>query len=103
MTLTVTDNGGLPGSTTQSVTVSQTSGGLTLTAHGYKVKGLQKADLAWSGSTSVDIYRDGVKIAPATPGSSYPDHIDRKGAGAYVYRVCNTGTTTCSPEVTVTF
>jgi thermitase len=76
---------------------------LTLTARGYKVKGLQKADLAWSGATSaVDIFRDDAEIATAS-GSSYTDDINRKGGGAYVYKVCETGTTVCSSPVTVTF
>jgi PKD repeat protein len=103
VTLQVTDDDGAIGSTSQSVTVSQTTGGLTLTARGYKVKGLQKADLAWSGATSaVDIFRDDAEIATAS-GSSYTDDINRKGGGAYVYKVCETGTTVCSSPVTVTF
>jgi V8-like Glu-specific endopeptidase len=105
VTLTVVDNGGISGSATKSVTVSATPppAGITLTASGYKVKGLQKAELRWSGTaSSVDIFRDSAKIV-TTSGSVYTDNIDRKGAGRYVYRVCNAGTSVCSPDVTVTF
>jgi len=105
--LTVTDDDGATGSTSQSVTVSSdtTTPGITLTASGYKVKGLQKADLLWSGATStnVDIYRDGAVIATTSNDGAYTDNIDRRGGGSYTYRVCESGTSTCSSVVTVTF
>ena len=49
-------------------------------ARGYKVHGLQRVDLFWSGpsSSNIDIYRNGVLIAtvPNIPGF-YTDHIGR--------------------------
>lgn len=77
---------------------------IVLTATGYKVKGLQKAQLSWNGSTAVnvDIYRDGSKIATTANDGSYTDQIDKKGKGSYTYQVCEEGTTTCSNDTMVT-
>jgi Tol biopolymer transport system component len=102
--LTVADNGGASAADSKSITVGSTV--ISLTAGGYKVKGLQKVDLSWSGSgaASFDVYRDG-SLLPASPiqGKSYTDNIDRKGSGTYRYRVCEARTSTCSNTVTVTF
>jgi V8-like Glu-specific endopeptidase len=103
VTLQVTDDDGASGTTSQSITVGQAPTGITLTARGYKVRGLQKADLAWSGTTAaVDIFRDDVEIGTAS-GSSYTDNINQKGGGSYVYKVCETNTSVCSAPVTVAF
>jgi PKD repeat protein len=104
VTLTVTDDEGATGSDAQNVTVSGSSS-FTLTASGYKVRGLQKADLTWSGATStnIDVYRDGVLIATTANDGEYTDNIDKKGSGSYVYQVCEAGTSTCSNTATVTF
>jgi hypothetical protein len=62
VSLTVTDNEGATGSKSENVSVSSgATGGITLSTTGYKVRGLQKADLTWSGATSanVDVRRDG--------------------------------------------
>jgi PKD repeat protein len=103
--LTVTDNGGASDDDTQGVTVSQGSGGLTLAANGYKVKGVHHADLAWSGAGSpeVDVYRDSAPIGTTANDGAYTDNIGQKGGGSYTYQVCESGTATCSNEVTVTF
>jgi PKD repeat protein len=96
--LTVTDNGGATATDSKPVTL------IGLTARGYKVKGLQKVDLSWSGSRaeSFDVYRDGVRIA-TVPATAYTDNLNRKGSGAYRYKVCEAETSTCSDQVTVTF
>lgn len=76
---------------------------LSLQANGYKVKGMQQADLDWTGASSVDIYRNGGRIASAVSGSGYTDAIGSKGGGTWQYRVCVAGTTSdCSNIVTVT-
>ncbi len=105
VTLTVTDDDGATGSTSKSVTVSDPSAGITLTATGYKVKGRQHADLEWSGATStnVDIYRNGSKIVTTANDGFDTDNIGKVGGGSYIYKVCEAGTTTCSSEATVTF
>jgi serine protease len=106
VTLTVTDTGSQTGSTSSSVAVtSGGGGGITLSAAGYKVKGSQTVDLTWSGAagTSVDVYRDGVRVTTTANDGAHTDPINRKGGGSYVYRVCEAGTSTCSGNVTVTF
>ena len=92
--------------------------GITLEVSPYKVKGLHKADLSWSGTTStsthVDVVRDGSTVAEKVADSgSYTDHIDNKGGGSYTYKVCEAssdeagtdeaGTQICSEEVTASF
>lgn len=101
--LTVTDDDGATGSDSQDVTVSD--GSISLTATGYKVRGLQKADLEWSGATStnVDVYRDGAVIVTTENDGFHTDNIDQRGGGSYTYQVCEAGTATCSNEATVTF
>jgi PKD repeat protein len=105
VTLTVTDSAGATSAISHVVAVSDASGGITLTATGYKVKGRQKADLEWSGTSGdIDIYRDGSLIKASVSGNSYTDNIDRAGGGSYTYQVCETGSgSPCSNEATVTF
>ena len=106
VTLTVTDTGGQTGSSASAVAVTSSSGGgISLTASGYKVKGQQRVDLSWSGAsaTSVDVYRDGARVATTANDGAYTDAINQKGGGSYVYRVCDAGTTTCSNDATVIF
>jgi serine protease len=86
------------------------AGGLSLSVAGYKVKGIQHADLAWSGATTstVTIARDGAVIAtvPNSPvsGGAYTDNIGSKGAGTHTYQVCEGAAGgSCSNVVIVTF
>jgi subtilisin family serine protease len=105
--LTVTDDDGAQGSTSQSVTVSATGdgGGITLKATGYKVKGLKHADLAWTGATSthVDIYRDGSTFTTQPNNGAYTHSTNERGGGSHTYRVCEADTSTCSPDITVNY
>lgn len=100
VSLIVTDDDGATDTTNQDVTVSS-GGGITLTATGYRVRGLQKADLELSGATSanVDIYRDGVLLTTTPNDGFYTDNIDQRGGGSCTYQVCEEGTSTCSNEV----
>jgi len=102
--LTVADNQGALGTTTQSVTVSGDSD-IVLSARGYKVRGLQKARLDWFGTAAerVDVYRDNVRITTAANSGSYIDNIDQRGRGTYIYVICEAGTGTCSNEAAVVF
>jgi serine protease len=106
VTLTVADNAGATAARSQSVTVTApSSGGITLSARGYKVQGNQRVDLEWSGanSTNVDIFRNNAKTITVANSGQYTDNINKKGGGSYTYRVCEAGTSTCSNAVTVTF
>ena len=83
------------------------SGDLSLTASGYKVKGVQHARLTWDGiiGSHVDIYRNGSVIdSPSSTSSPYEDRIGKKGGGSYTYKVCEAGfSSDCSPVVSVNF
>lgn len=106
VSLTVTDDDGATDAWSENVTVTEpSSGGFTLTATGYKFRGLQKADLLWDGANTanVDVYRDGGLIATTANDGFYTDNIDLRGGGSYTYQVCEAGTTTCSNTSTVTF
>jgi subtilisin family serine protease len=80
---------------------------ISLTAAGYKLKGLQKADLQWSGATSsfVDIRRNGSVVSGPNESNdgSYTDLINKNGGGSYTYKVCEAGTAICSNEAAVSF
>jgi PKD repeat protein len=98
VTLTVTDNSGASAAASQTVTL------IALTARGYKVKGLEKVDLSWSGPSgaSFDVYRNGTKTA-TVQASAYTDSLNAKGVGTYAYRVCAPAASVCSNQVTVSF
>jgi PKD repeat protein len=102
VSLTVADDDGATGNTSQSVTVSS-GGGFTLSVSSYKVKGVKYADLTWSGATSVnvDVYRDGSAIATTANDGLYTDGPLGKGGGSNTFKVCEAGTNTCSNTVTV--
>jgi PKD repeat protein len=104
VTLTVTDGGGLSNSTSRTVTVSSSSV-ISLSVVGYKVQGAKRADLTWSGanSTSVDIYRDNVKIITTGNDGFHTDITNQRGGGSFTYKVCEAGSSTCSASVTVTY
>ena len=82
----------------------------TLSVRGYKVRGIRRADLSWSGAATqtVDIYRTSgtttTKIASGTTNDgAYTDPIGGKGSGTFTYKVCNLNTQTCSNDSSVVF
>jgi PKD repeat protein len=112
VTLTVTDTEDFEDSDTKPVTVSADDGevtGIELSVQGYKDRGLNKANLSWSGAVSdlVDIFRDNFESPIANVANTepyeYTDDIPTRGGGSYTYRVCEAGTRTCSADVTITF
>ena len=72
-------------------------------------QGRTGADLYWSGlrpGTAVDVFRNGLKVAPLAGESgftysSYPDRFGRGARGAYTWQVCLTGTASCSNRVSL--
>jgi len=95
------------GSSAYSNTASATTlAGLNLTGTGYKVKGVQTVDLAWSGSSATffDIYRDGILLVSGVSGSAHTDNIGLKGSGSYEYQVCEAGSSiNCSNIIQIVF
>ena len=71
---------------------------ITLEASKRVAKNGTFVDLTWTGSTSVDVFRNGSRITSVS-GTSYTDKL--RSSGSYTYEVCTTGTTTCSNQVTV--
>jgi hypothetical protein len=105
-TASTDSSGALAGSEPVTVTDPLSDGTpISLTARGYKVKGVQHADLPWSGAstTSVDVFRNGAKVATTANDGTHTDNIGVKGGGSYTYKLCDAGTTTCSDTITVTF
>jgi hypothetical protein len=75
---------------------------LGLSAGGYKTKGVQHIDLSWSGSTSVQLYRNNTLLGTVN-GNSFVDNTGNKGGGTYTHKVCDVVTGSCSNTTTTTF
>jgi subtilisin family serine protease len=105
VTLTVTDAAGLTATAQRSANPANPPAAISLTTRGYKVKGLQRVDLSWSGatSTSVDVFRSGARIVTTANDGAHTDNVNRKGSATYTYKVCEAGTTRCSNQTTVVF
>jgi hypothetical protein len=78
---------------------------IRLTAHGYKVNGIDTVDLFWRGATSanIHIFRNGVLIRTVPNIGQFTDSTGRRGRDRFTYTVCEPGTQDCSNHVTVTF
>ena len=68
-------------------------------------QGKQDCRPAWDGATTtnVDVFRNGALIATTADDGFHTDAFGGKGGGTFMYKVCEAGTTTCSPEVTASF
>jgi hypothetical protein len=102
-----TDSGALKGVATISITITSLSPptGITLTTRGYKVKGVRRVDLTWSGATSaeMDVYLDSSPVVTTGNDGAYTHVLSGKGSGSFTFKVCEAGTTTCSNTSTVVF
>ena len=104
--LTVADHEGATAIKGKTVSVvEEPAPGFNLAATGRKARGLQKADLAWTGadSSNVDVYRNGARIVTTPNDGFHTDNIDLRGPGTYVYQVCEEKASICSNESTVIF
>jgi hypothetical protein len=66
---------------------------------------MEFVDLYWNGAsaTTLDVYRNGVKVLNTPNDGAETDPLNRKGAGTFNYVVCEPGTTICSNTATVVF
>ena len=91
-----------PSTTTPTSTIT-----LTVTTGTYDDGTKSKAVLKWSGATgsNVDVYRNGALADTTGNDGSWTDKAGVKLPAGTVrsYKVCRTGTTTCSPTRSVTF
>lgn len=76
---------------------------ITLSIARQVTKTQNTAKLSWSGATTstVDIYRNTVRLLTTANDGQYNDA--RLPKGSFTYKVCNASTTICSPDVTVVF
>jgi hypothetical protein len=90
---------------TPTSTPTPTPGGISLTANGYKVKGVDTVDLFWNNaiSANVDIYRNNVLIGTVPNTGSYTDNTGQRGSATFTYKVCEATTQGCSIQVIVIF
>jgi subtilisin family serine protease len=102
--LTVTDDAGATGSTSEVVTVD--AGGsvdtiAVLATLGAKVRAMTPVTLTWTdpAGTSWTVARDGQALATVTEGR-FSESL--RGGGTVTYRVCRTGSSICG-EVQVTY
>ena len=95
-----------PRQQTLRVDVNGNSPSFTLSGFGYKVKGVQHANLSWSGTDlagNVVIQRNGVPVVTTLDDGAHVDNIGKKGGGSYQYKICESGTSNCSNIITIIF
>jgi hypothetical protein len=90
---------------TPTATATATPGPIMLRGQGKKVGGINTSRLKWRGATSanVDVYRNGNVIATTPNDGLYDDSTGTTGQATFMYKVCESGTQTCSNTVTVNF
>jgi hypothetical protein len=78
---------------------------ITLAVSTRTTKKARLVELGWTGATSssVDVYRNGVRITTVSNTGGYTDQFGLRSRGTYRYKVCAAGTQTCSNEATISF
>lgn len=110
VTLTAQDDKGVSASVSQLVTVSAPTTApppptASIVLSGALRTGRQtRVDLAWTGApgSSIDVYRNDVRTTSTANDGAYTDNPGKR-PGTFRYRVCTTGTTTCSNTMTISF
>jgi len=104
VTTSVTDSFGNTSTDSISVTVGTVVSDIELSATSSIRRDRVTVSLTWSGATGarVDVYRDGTLLRATRNNGTFNDRVIGLG-GASTYQVCETGSTVCSNEVTVTY
>ena len=105
VSLTVTDDDGATATTSQDVSVTAPPPPvITLQVATRQVKTNRFADLSWRGanSTNVDVYRNAAAVTTTANDGAYTDKPPKTVTSA-TYKVCESGTSTCSNVVNVTW
>jgi hypothetical protein len=98
--LTVTDDTGATGTSSQTVSLTEVDGDFVLNVWGSRVMGNATIHLDWSGTDRqgvMVVYRDGVVIATTSDDGSFTDSLSNSW-GTIRYRVCEQDTSRCSNE-----
>ena len=98
--LTVTDNTGATGDVEDEEVGAQN---IDLTAVAGQRQGTNRpVTLTWTGATStIDVYRNNVFVITTANDGSHVDNAP--GNGTWTYRICETGSQTCSNNSTIVF
>ena len=77
----------------------------TLTVSTRTTSQARLVDLQWSGATSssIEVYRNGSRIATVSNSGRYTDQMNKRAKGIFRYKVCAAGGQTCSNEATISF
>jgi subtilisin len=81
---------------------SEPIGSISLNVLARVAKTNKFADLTWSPALSVDVYRNGTKVATTAVTTTYTDK-PLKTITSATYKVCQAGTSICSNEMTVSW
>ena len=68
----------------------------------YSATGQPIVTVSWSGASSayVDVYRNGIRLINTPNDGVWSDRPRTRGS--YTYKVCNSGSSTCSTEAAIT-
>lgn len=78
---------------------------MTLTASTRKTFATSLVDLKWNGAagSKLDLYRDGSRIATISNTGTYTDRLNSRTRGVFNYRICLSGSGTCSNQAAISF
>jgi len=104
-TATVAPTATATATVTPTSTPTATPSTIMLSASGTVGHGRRTVSLTWSGAAggNVDVYRNNAFLVSTQNDGDYTDTINGGGHGTFTYRVCETGTQTCSNNAAVTF